>query len=238
MGITTRGHTLLLIYYLFRRFFLWYLIILFYLPGIQLAQVEIRRFHRFLQGRIPFKNAHCLTKYTDAIYYLIYTIIAKILRGGGGGWGRFRKRTKAGPLHFTYLFNNSRGLRLSTWFPVFLSVSFLVLVHLPFFLARSLLPFSWHVRTTLAFSLWSSSSLVLLLLILSHVGFWFDLSSWLHISTSHPHLIQLQSPFLAFHCCLCVCTMHQCWPYHCLPFMCCHRFIQYDPTCLLLRSVT
>ena len=39
--------------------------------------------------------------------------------------------------HFPYLFYTS----LSTWFFVFLSVSFLVLVHLTFFLACALLPF-------------------------------------------------------------------------------------------------
>ena len=42
-------------------------------------------------------------------------------------------------LHFPYIFYSS----LSTWLSVFLSVSFLVLVHLPFFLARTLRPFSW-----------------------------------------------------------------------------------------------
>ena len=40
--------------------------------------------------------------------------------------------------HFPYLFYTS----LSIWLSVFLSVSFLVLVHLTFFLARALLPFS------------------------------------------------------------------------------------------------
>ena len=40
--------------------------------------------------------------------------------------------------HFPYLFYTS----LSTWFSVFPSVSFLVLVHLTFFLVRALRPFS------------------------------------------------------------------------------------------------
>ena len=44
--------------------------------------------------------------------------------------------------HLPLLFYTS----LSTWLSVFLSVSFLVLVHLTFYLARALLPFSWHVH--------------------------------------------------------------------------------------------
>ena len=75
-------------------------------------------------------------------------------------------------------------MSLSIWCSVFTCVSSLVLVHLTFFLEHPLLPFSWHVRTTLDFSLWSSLSPVILLLSLSHVRFWFHLSSWLHTSTS------------------------------------------------------
>ena len=48
-------------------------------------------------------------------------------------------------------------MSLSTWFFVFLPVSCLVLVHLTFFSGTGALhPFSWHVHTTWAFSLWSS----------------------------------------------------------------------------------
>ena len=31
----------------------------------------------------------------------------------------------------------------------------------------------------------------------------------------HPHHIHLQSPFLAFRGCPCLCTVHEYWPYHC-----------------------
>ena len=47
--------------------------------------------------------------------------------------------------HFPHLFYTS----LSTWFSVFLSVSFLVLVHLPLFLVLALLPFSWPLPSFL-----------------------------------------------------------------------------------------
>ena len=49
---------------------------------------------------------------------------------------------------FPYLFYTS----LSTWLSVFLSISFLILVHLPLLLVRALRPFSQHVRATLVFS--------------------------------------------------------------------------------------
>ena len=74
---------------------------------------------------------------------------------------------------------------------VFLSVSFLVSMHLPFFLARALLPPSSHVRTTSAFYLSSSFTLVPLLLMLSHVHSWSYCSST--YPPQHPYFINLQS---------------------------------------------
>ena len=83
---------------------------------------------------------------------------------------------------YRYLFYTS----LSTWYSVFLFVSFLVLVHLTFFLAHALPP-SLHVRTTYPFL-----CDVLLLLILSHSSFLilsFFVTPHIHAaSSSYSHL--------------------------------------------------
>ena len=84
----------------------------------------------------------------------------------------------------------------------------------PLFLARAFRSFSYHARTILAFSMWSSLSVMPLLMIIIF------LRDSTHPS-QHPHFIHLKSIFLAFRCWPCICAMHQFWPCHCsvyLPF--------------------
>ncbi len=35
----------------------------------------------------------------------------------------------------------------------------------------------------------------------------------------HPHLIHLKPPLLAYRCCPCLCTVHQCWPKLCSVYL-------------------
>ena len=87
-----------------------------------------------------------------------------------------------------------------------ISVSFLVLVHLTFFLARGIRPFSWRVHTSLFVCdlichrchFFRSSHMLV-----SDFAFLLDSTHLLQPS----RLIHLQSHVLAFCCCPCICTI-------------------------------
>ena len=113
--------------------------------------------------------------------------------------------------HFRYLFYTGLSIRFS----VFLSVSFLVLVHLTFSLTRAIRRFSLYVRTTLAFFVicFVTGATFTDPLTCSFLIVYIFLQDSTHPS-KHPHIIHLQSLF-----CLSLLTMslrytHMLWSYH------------------------
>ena len=124
-------------------------------------------------------------------------------------WGRrygiqYHSSTSSCPMRqrLSYIFYTS----LSTWFSIFRSVSFLVMVHLIFFLARAFRPFfnmSIPLKPFLCDLLchwcyihWYPP----------HVCFRCYLSYVSTHPSQHPHLIHLQFLLFAIHCCPCLCA--------------------------------
>ena len=96
---------------------------------------------------------------------------------------------------------------LSTRVAVLLSVSFLVVMHLPFLSSLAFIPSFSRVHTT---------TVVLCDLLCQWCNFHWSYHVFVsdlifrRYSTpppQHPHLIHLQSPFLAFRCCVCLCSI-------------------------------